>query len=342
MGLDRQQVAIQSEMNSKIRQESPKELLEFQALAERKVTKSREALEQLEKQTSVPELEHKVANRPAAEQLMQQNILKNSKLAPSLQQKEAELKQAQLRNNLDNKIGTRPSAENLKEKNILKETTVAPALHAAKSDLERSRLENHLEGKISTRPSAENLKEKNILKESTVAPALQSAKSDLERSRLEDHLGGKISTRPSAEHLMEKNILSPECKQKSESGLQKSKSQLSVHETSHEACQVHKSQNLEKERTEQMVDKVLKEHNERNAKEEQERKLKEEKQQAEQKHKEAKARKQEEEQERERKNKEIKEQKQVRSKLLRNLAISAALFVIIKGLGIYYRPKTGQ
>ncbi|KAG0270960.1 hypothetical protein BGZ95_001318 [Linnemannia exigua] len=111
--------------------------------------------------------------RPAAEELVEKNILKEQKIAPVLQQHAEELKKSQLEDALNSKLEHRPPASELIDQNILHESNVAPALQKQTEELKRSQLEDKLAAKIETRPRPSELVEQHILHASEVDPALQ-------------------------------------------------------------------------------------------------------------------------------------------------------------------------
>ncbi|KAF9897820.1 hypothetical protein BX616_004932 [Lobosporangium transversale] len=57
--------------------------------------------------------------RPAPEELVERNILKDPKVAPALQQQAEELKKAQLENTLNHKLEHRPPVSELVNHHIL-------------------------------------------------------------------------------------------------------------------------------------------------------------------------------------------------------------------------------
>ncbi|KAM3578899.1 hypothetical protein VKS41_008692 [Umbelopsis sp. WA50703] len=104
-----------------------------------------------------------LSHRPEQQELVEKNILKDPKVAPSLQQQREELAKKQIQDSLRHKIDSRPTKEDLVEHNILKNTSAAPAIQAQQADLERNRLQNALGQKIQDRPQHEQLIEQGIL-----------------------------------------------------------------------------------------------------------------------------------------------------------------------------------
>ncbi|KAF9912406.1 hypothetical protein EC991_011098 [Linnemannia zychae] len=115
--------------------------------------------------------------RPAPEELVEKNILKDPKIAPALQQHAEELKKSQLEDALNSKLEHRPPAAELIDHNILHESNVAPGLQRQAEELKRSQLEDKLAAKIETRPRPSELVEQHILHASEVDPALQDRSS---------------------------------------------------------------------------------------------------------------------------------------------------------------------
>ncbi|KAF9098575.1 hypothetical protein BGX23_005878 [Mortierella sp. AD031] len=111
--------------------------------------------------------------RPAPGELVEKNILKDTKVAPALQQHAEELKKSQLEDALNSKLEHRPPASELIDHNILHESNVAPELQKQTEELKRSQLEGKLEAKIEHRPRPSELIEHHILHESDVDPALR-------------------------------------------------------------------------------------------------------------------------------------------------------------------------
>ncbi|EPQ29314.1 uncharacterized protein PFL1_03069 [Pseudozyma flocculosa PF-1] len=111
-------------------------------------------------------LEQRLAHRPAAAELEQQNILRNHGLAPSLQAARDELAKHQLEGKVENFLEKRPERDELLKKGILKndgDGKIAPALQAKREELERSRLGDKLEKDIAARPDADKLRAQGIL-----------------------------------------------------------------------------------------------------------------------------------------------------------------------------------
>lgn len=65
-------------------------------------------------------LDDLIAHRPSAKELQEKNILKDTKVAPSLQQKQEELRKKQIEDALAEKLAHRPEEKELKEHGILK------------------------------------------------------------------------------------------------------------------------------------------------------------------------------------------------------------------------------
>lgn len=90
-------------------------------------------------------------------------------IVPSLQAKQEELKQQQLKDSLDSKIAMRPTPEDLTEKNILLEnpsSKVDGSIAAGVAALEKARVESTIEAALETRPAPEELIQEGILKKS--------------------------------------------------------------------------------------------------------------------------------------------------------------------------------
>ncbi|KAI8581718.1 hypothetical protein K450DRAFT_230843 [Umbelopsis ramanniana AG] len=104
-----------------------------------------------------------LSHRPDQQELVEKNILKDPKIAPSLQQHREELAKRQIEDSLRHKIEARPKKEDLVEHNILKNTTAAPAIQAQQAELQRSRLQNALEHKMQERPQPDQLIKQGIL-----------------------------------------------------------------------------------------------------------------------------------------------------------------------------------
>ncbi|KAK9899061.1 hypothetical protein P389DRAFT_43008 [Cystobasidium minutum MCA 4210] len=64
-------------------------------------------------------LEKLISHRPDERELVEKNIMKDTKVAPALQAHQEELKRAQLENKLDNAIKHRPQADELVKGGIL-------------------------------------------------------------------------------------------------------------------------------------------------------------------------------------------------------------------------------
>ncbi|KAF8949402.1 hypothetical protein BGZ47_003814 [Haplosporangium gracile] len=111
--------------------------------------------------------------RPAPEELVEKNILKEPKIAPALQQHAEDLKKSQLEDALNSKLEHRPPASELIDHNILHESNVAPELQKQAEELKRWQLENKLAEKLEARPQPSELVEQHILHESEVDPALR-------------------------------------------------------------------------------------------------------------------------------------------------------------------------
>ncbi|KAG0309696.1 hypothetical protein BGZ98_009454 [Dissophora globulifera] len=102
-------------------------------------------------------------DRPAPEELVEKNILKDPKVAPALQQHAEELKKAQLEDTLTHKIESRPAPEELVQQHILHETSVAPGIQQQAEELKRTQLESTLNSKLEHRPTPEELVKRHIL-----------------------------------------------------------------------------------------------------------------------------------------------------------------------------------
>ncbi|KAF9111947.1 hypothetical protein BGX27_004207 [Mortierella sp. AM989] len=153
------------------------------------------------------ELDKFLQERPAPEELVEKNILKDPKVAPSLQQHAEELKKAQLEDALNSKLEHRPPISELVDHNIIHEPHVAPSLQKQAEELKRSQLEDSLAHKIVSRPTPSELIEHNILHESKVYPEHQRKEEELKRIQLEKDLNAKLENRPSQDTLLEKHIL---------------------------------------------------------------------------------------------------------------------------------------
>ncbi|PSS37877.1 hypothetical protein PHLCEN_2v345 [Hermanssonia centrifuga] len=81
---------------------------------QRKMSVDLETLETLEK---------RLTQRPEKQELMERNILKDDKVAPSLQAARDQLKKSQLQDKLDQALLQRPKREELVEGGILKDET---------------------------------------------------------------------------------------------------------------------------------------------------------------------------------------------------------------------------
>lgn len=87
----------------------------------------------------------------------------------SLQAKQEELKQQQLKDSLDTKIAMRPSPEDLTEKNILLENPTSKidgGIAAGVAAVERAKVESTIESSLESRPPPEALIQESILKKS--------------------------------------------------------------------------------------------------------------------------------------------------------------------------------
>ncbi|KAF9923478.1 hypothetical protein FBU30_006485 [Linnemannia zychae] len=140
--------------------------------------------------------------RPPPKELVEKNILKDTKVAPALQQHAEELKKSQLEDTLNSKLEHRPPASELIDHNILHDLHVSPALQKQTEELKRSQLEDKLAGKIETRPRPSKLIEQHILHASDVDPALQ------DRNSVDASKNTPVENLPSPRTLAEKqNIL---------------------------------------------------------------------------------------------------------------------------------------
>ncbi|KAG8763784.1 hypothetical protein FRC11_012787 [Ceratobasidium sp. 423] len=72
-------------------------------------------------------LERRLSNRPEKQELVDRNILKDTKVAPALQAAEDKLQRAQLEDKLDKALGSRPKPEELVDHGILNKDEVPPA-----------------------------------------------------------------------------------------------------------------------------------------------------------------------------------------------------------------------
>ncbi|KAF9145952.1 hypothetical protein BGX30_005768 [Mortierella sp. GBA39] len=133
--------------------------------------------------------------RPAPEELVEKNILKDPKIAPGLQQQAEELKKSQLEDALSSKLEHRPPASELIDHNILHESNVAPGLQRHMEELKRSQLEDMLAGKLETRPRPSELVEHHILHASEVDPALRD--DDADRNTFDTSASAPIENLPS-------------------------------------------------------------------------------------------------------------------------------------------------
>lgn len=111
-------------------------------------------------------LEKQLQHRPEEQDLKDRHILLDSKAAPALQAKEAELKRQQITDNLKKGLAKRPEKEELMDRNILPESSgnVAPALQEKQKELERSMRRDSLEKKVGARPNRDELIKEGILK----------------------------------------------------------------------------------------------------------------------------------------------------------------------------------
>jgi len=74
-------------------------------------------------QSPQEKLERFFDSRPTTEELKQRNILKDSKVAPALQSKQAELERKRLEDELSAKLSIRPKPDELVDQNILSRTS---------------------------------------------------------------------------------------------------------------------------------------------------------------------------------------------------------------------------
>ncbi|CAE6536114.1 unnamed protein product [Rhizoctonia solani] len=72
-------------------------------------------------------LEKSLKERPEKQDLVDRNILKDSKVAPSLQAAQDKLQRAQLEDKLDKALGSRPKPEELVDHGILTKDEVPPS-----------------------------------------------------------------------------------------------------------------------------------------------------------------------------------------------------------------------
>ncbi|KAE8210442.1 hypothetical protein CF327_g5683 [Tilletia walkeri] len=117
----------------------------------------------IDPQANSSKLEKLLQNRTDAQTLQEQNILKNSTVAPALQAAQAELQKHRLEDKLEGSLERRPEREDLIRRGIIKETNLAPALQAKAAELERAQLEDKLEGVLGSRPEKDDLVKKGIL-----------------------------------------------------------------------------------------------------------------------------------------------------------------------------------
>ncbi|KAJ2851198.1 hypothetical protein IWW36_001337 [Coemansia brasiliensis] len=110
-------------------------------------------------------LAKRIASRPPAKELVEHNVLKDSKLDPSLQAKEVELERNLLEDKLEKKLERRPTRQDLIEQHVLLNTSAAPALQAKQVELQMNMREDNLEKKLLDRPPREKLVEQKILNE---------------------------------------------------------------------------------------------------------------------------------------------------------------------------------
>ncbi|ORY86303.1 hypothetical protein BCR37DRAFT_376874 [Protomyces lactucae-debilis] len=145
-------------------------------------------------------LDDLIAHRPSAKELQEKNILKDTHVAPALQQKQEELKKRQIEDALADKIAHRPEEKELKAHGILKEGNVAPSLQAAQDKLKTAQLKDTLDSKIAHRPSPDELTSKNIL------PGQGGGTHDLHQN-VAHALEEKLEHRPEPETLIKEGIL---------------------------------------------------------------------------------------------------------------------------------------
>ncbi|GAA96103.1 uncharacterized protein L969DRAFT_17169 [Mixia osmundae IAM 14324] len=77
-------------------------------------------------QASEAKLESLLKNRPQRDELVDKNILKDSRVAPALQAAEAELARAQAKDTLEAKLQARPMPEELVQEGIAQKGEVGP------------------------------------------------------------------------------------------------------------------------------------------------------------------------------------------------------------------------
>ncbi|RUS34716.1 hypothetical protein BC938DRAFT_478964 [Jimgerdemannia flammicorona] len=74
-------------------------------------------IEDIEKRKT--DLRHKLERRPTRDELIQHNILKDTKIAPAIQAQASELEKSRLADALEQKITSRPDAKDLLSQGIL-------------------------------------------------------------------------------------------------------------------------------------------------------------------------------------------------------------------------------
>ncbi|KAL2915684.1 hypothetical protein HK105_204869 [Polyrhizophydium stewartii] len=149
------------------------------------------------------QLTSSLEHRPAKDELVAANIIKDTALAPSLQGTAAELEKAVIKQAIERRTSRRPSATELVHQHILQaDAQVAPALHSAMRELEKATITDTLSKAIHKRPEREALVDSN-----GVAPALMGAALELEKAKTQDALRKGLARRPSAAQLEDANIL---------------------------------------------------------------------------------------------------------------------------------------
>jgi len=78
-------------------------------------------------QETAAKLEKRLKERPDRDELVERNILKDSKVAPALAATKAKLQRSQLEDKLDSALAKRPPAEQLVQEGILQETEAPPS-----------------------------------------------------------------------------------------------------------------------------------------------------------------------------------------------------------------------
>ncbi|KAJ2160621.1 hypothetical protein GGF46_002114 [Coemansia sp. RSA 552] len=102
-------------------------------------------------------LSRQLSQRPTAEELRQQHVLREQPgVAPQLQATMVELERHRVEDKLERKLEARPTRQDLVNKHVLE-----PAM----PDPERHRVEGQLEQKLAARPTPKDLVDQHILDE---------------------------------------------------------------------------------------------------------------------------------------------------------------------------------